>query len=341
MNPFRRPRTPSGTRAEVRITLRRNLWTETYLEFLRPRTLNVGLAVVALVSTLMAVIGPFGTATLPLPRRVLFWTLPAVFMFPLCYSLSAAVLYLRRSASLLGMVPAIAIGVLIQSVAVTVTIHAVDEILRPNYRQPSMTEVFPIVVASLLLCSFFVHYVVFQRSLIDQASTGDDRSPDAAGTERSTRAAHADGRPHGAERGVDPNARSVTPQETDGDASRTPAAGPVVPQPERRSALADREAFFQRLSRTVSRDVIYIKVEDHYVDVHTTNGSCLVLMTFSKAMASLGDLGVQTHRSYWVATRHVLGIVRRDGATMVRVTGGDSIPVSRSFLPRVRDAIGK
>ena len=93
-----------------------------------------------------------------------------------------------------------------------------------------------------------------------------------------------------------------------------------------------RERFYARLPDDVSRDVIYLKVDDHYVEVHTTGGSCLLLMNFGSAVADLGGLGMQVHRSYWIARGHVTATVRRDGRTMLRVTGGDLVPVSRTYL---------
>ena len=96
------------------------------------------------------------------------------------------------------------------------------------------------------------------------------------------------------------------------------------------------EPFFDRLPASVGRDVIYLKVTGHYVDVVTTQGSCLVLMRLTDAVASLADRGMQVHRSYWVASQHVEGLVRRDDRTVVCVTGGHEIPVSRTYVASVR-----
>ena len=62
-------------------------------------------------------------------------------------------------------------------------------------------------------------------------------------------------------------------------------------------------------------------------------------MRFADAVTELGDLGMQVHRSYWVAHRHITGIFRRDERTMVRVTGGHELPVSRTHLSAVRACI--
>ena len=110
---------------------------------------------------------------------------------------------------------------------------------------------------------------------------------------------------------------------------------PTEPKP----AAAPQSWFFDRLPAMVGRDVVFLNVCGHYIKVVTTSGSCLVLMRFADAMAALGDLGLQVHRSYWVAHRHIIGILRRDERTLVRVTGPHEIPVSRTHLSAVRAAV--
>ena len=97
--------------------------------------------------------------------------------------------------------------------------------------------------------------------------------------------------------------------------------------------------FFDRVPRALGRDVVYLSVSGHYLNVVTTAGSCLVLMRLSDAVAALGDLGLQVHRSYWVAHRHVTGILRHGPRTVVRVTGPHELPVSRSHVATVRQAV--
>ena len=99
------------------------------------------------------------------------------------------------------------------------------------------------------------------------------------------------------------------------------------------------EGFFSRLPATVGRDVVYLGVSGHYLTVVTTAGSCLILMRLTDAVAALGDLGIQVHRSYWVAHRHIQGIIKRDGRTLVRPTGAQELPVSRPYLANVRAAV--
>ena len=107
------------------------------------------------------------------------------------------------------------------------------------------------------------------------------------------------------------------------------ARSPVI-----ESTLSGR--FLDRLPEEVGRDVVYLKVNGHYINVITTAGSAAVLMRLADAVAELGDQGLQVHRSFWVANRHVTELFRREGRTVVQVTGGMEVPVSRTFLAAVR-----
>ena len=100
-----------------------------------------------------------------------------------------------------------------------------------------------------------------------------------------------------------------------------------------------RDRFFERLPDVVGHDVVYLGVSGHYVQVVTAAGSCLILMRLADAVRALGDLGMQVHRSYWVARRHVVGTVHRDDRMLVRVTGQHEVPVSRTYIADVRAAI--
>lgn len=109
--------------------------------------------------------------------------------------------------------------------------------------------------------------------------------------------------------------------------------GPSVVSP---GASEQPTRFLDRLPEKLGRDVIHLNVGGHYVNVATTEGSSVILMRFADAVTELGDMGMQVHRSYWVAHRHITGVFRRDERTMVRVTGGTELPVSRTYLAAVR-----
>jgi len=85
--------------------------------------------------------------------------------------------------------------------------------------------------------------------------------------------------------------------------------------------------------------LVSLSVQDHYVEVVTAKGAELILLRLSDAMAEVGATpGLQVHRSHWVALDAVAS-ARRDGArAILTLTTGAEIPVSRTYLPAVRDA---
>ena len=92
-----------------------------------------------------------------------------------------------------------------------------------------------------------------------------------------------------------------------------------------------------RLSPRLGRTVLCLQVEDHYVRVHTSQGSTLVLMSLSQAIAGLKDIeGVQTHRSWWVARAAITGVVEDGRNLRLQLVGGLEAPVSRSRVGLLR-----
>ena len=93
-----------------------------------------------------------------------------------------------------------------------------------------------------------------------------------------------------------------------------------------------------RLPSRMGRTVLCLQVEDHYVRVHTPQGSALVLMSLSQAMAGLKDVdGVQTHRSWWVARAAVVSVVEDGRNTRLRLAEGLEAPVSRARIGALRE----
>lgn len=98
--------------------------------------------------------------------------------------------------------------------------------------------------------------------------------------------------------------------------------------------------FMERLPPKLKGAVIYaISAEDHYLKLHTSKGTDLILMRLSDAITELEGLeGAQTHRSWWVA-RDAVESARREGDRMVLITkGGVEAPVSRPNVRPLREA---
>jgi DNA-binding LytR/AlgR family response regulator len=81
--------------------------------------------------------------------------------------------------------------------------------------------------------------------------------------------------------------------------------------------------------------------EPHYLRVVTTKDSTLVFHNLRDAVAELpAEAGLQPHRSYWIATRHLRGLVRHQGKAYLQLTDDSRIPVSRRRLNDVRERVG-
>jgi len=115
-----------------------------------------------------------------------------------------------------------------------------------------------------------------------------------------------------------------------GRVTHSPPTG-ATPQPVR---------FLERLPPKLKGAAIYaVSAEDHYLRLHTSKGSDLILMRMSDAIAELEGLeGAQTHRSWWVA-RDAVESARRDGDRLTLILkGGAEAPVSRPNLRPLREA---
>ncbi len=98
-----------------------------------------------------------------------------------------------------------------------------------------------------------------------------------------------------------------------------------------------RNDFYARLPLAIGSDVVAISSDMQYLHVHTTLGKCMILGSLREAVAMLGEAGMLTHRSHWVAHDHVERLVRKDGNWECLVTGGLRIPVSRRNRSHVLD----
>lgn len=98
--------------------------------------------------------------------------------------------------------------------------------------------------------------------------------------------------------------------------------------------------FLERLPvKYRSATLLAISSEGHYLRVHTDRGSTLILMRISDAIRELALAdGLQVHRSWWVARRGVDEAIRKNGRQFLNIKTGETVPVSRSFLPDLKAA---
>jgi len=111
----------------------------------------------------------------------------------------------------------------------------------------------------------------------------------------------------------------------------------IAPSPTSGSEGAVR--FLERLPpRLRGAELHAVQAEDHYLRIHTSCGSDLILLRLADAIAELEGMdGAQTHRSWWVLRSAVTGVRRSDGRAVLVLPAGVEAPVSRSFAPALRD----
>lgn len=112
------------------------------------------------------------------------------------------------------------------------------------------------------------------------------------------------------------------------------------PVPEPDAANAGQAKFADRLPRHLRESpILALQAEDHYLRVHCRDGSTLILMRLSDAIAELGGMdGAQTHRSWWVARDAVVDARRGEGRAILTLPAALEVPVSRSFVARLNAA---
>ena len=107
----------------------------------------------------------------------------------------------------------------------------------------------------------------------------------------------------------------------------------------KKSQLDFEPEFYSLLSSQMRSDLIYMVAELHYISVITTSGKSMILYNLRDAIAELpASSGLQTHRSYWVALKHIQNFKRSGRQGTLFVSNGDTIPVSRRNLSHVEEA---
>lgn len=105
--------------------------------------------------------------------------------------------------------------------------------------------------------------------------------------------------------------------------------------------LPEAEAIFRRRLSAKRRDarLIAIEAHDHYLKVHTDAGAELITLRFVDALDELAMAhGWRIHRSWWVAAEAVEGVRWRHGVGELRLVGGLTAPVSRTYGLMLKEA---
>lgn len=106
------------------------------------------------------------------------------------------------------------------------------------------------------------------------------------------------------------------------------------PLPEAEAAFRRRLSAKRRAARLIA-----IEAHDHYLKIHTDAGVELVALRFGDALEELaGAHGWRVHRSWWVAADAVEDVRWRRGVGEMRLVGGLTAPVSRTYGPVLKEA---
>ena len=116
----------------------------------------------------------------------------------------------------------------------------------------------------------------------------------------------------------------------------------IPPEPEPELAPASfPAALLSRLPPAIGGDIIALETEDHYLRVHATGGSALILMRMADAVAMLdARLGAQVHRRWWVAEAAVAGMETEEQRLFLRLTDDRMVPVGRTFAVAAKARFG-
>lgn len=101
-----------------------------------------------------------------------------------------------------------------------------------------------------------------------------------------------------------------------------------------------RTQLHRRLPPEIGEEIVSMSMQDHYIEVTTTQGSHLILMRLSDAMVEIqGVDGLQTHRSHWAAVMHLRELGRDGNKHHIQLSDGRRLPVSQTYLEAVQNAL--
>lgn len=306
---------------------------------LSPGILGLVLGIVGALVIVFAFIAPYGTKdTLLFHQRVYFHGLCGILCTIISYPPAVLTLYLARHLTWFKAGLALALQCLITAVpdsAIPYTLYGLFH--AGNFPNEGPLLTYLVNVATLGGITATAYYVVWLLShcrpsagvAVESVPNNErfdlipaERPPTVAAvvsttTVPTTSAATENPRP------------AVSGREADAERDRLPRSVDYPGKPQANGGL------LTRIPASLGRDLVYVKVSGHYLEVVTTLGSAVIVQRFSDAVEELRDRGLQIHRSYWVAHTHVRRVVRRDYRTLLHLDGGYEVPVSRTFLPAV------
>jgi hypothetical protein len=96
--------------------------------------------------------------------------------------------------------------------------------------------------------------------------------------------------------------------------------------------------FTARLPVPLEGCLLCLEMQDHYLVVHHSGGSEMILCRMEDAARELDGLGRRVHRSWWVSADAIDGVERAGQRTLLRLIDDRRVPVGRSFRPDLKAA---
>lgn len=96
--------------------------------------------------------------------------------------------------------------------------------------------------------------------------------------------------------------------------------------------------FTARLKEPIRGHLLCLEMQDHYLVVHSTGGTEMILCRMEDAARELEGIGYRVHRSWWVAKGAVTAVERDGQRMLLRLADDRLVPVGRSYRPNVRAA---
>lgn len=281
----------------------------------RPERLRERLGIGAGVAVLLALLGPFGTfSELTLTGRLLYWSLAIVTGYALFETLlTLAADQIPRRWLWPGLGAALLLASALETAVVVVLEHSL--IGRSPAAAGGLLTLYGYVVllgtvitALPLWLRLRATGVPFAFSAPQTPASDENPVPENSGPENP------------AEAGIPAPA----------------ASAPSAP------ARADwpGSPFLRRIPARLGQDLLALEMEDHYIRIHTSLGSDLLLMRLRDAVEELATVpGLLVHRSYWVTAAAVLRVEREAGGRLTLILrNGLRVPVSRRRAIAVRAA---
>lgn len=120
----------------------------------------------------------------------------------------------------------------------------------------------------------------------------------------------------------------------------TATSKPGAKSVEEPSAAPEPPDFTKRLKEKAEGPIQALVAEDHYIHVHTGNGSEMIHYRFADAVSELAATdGLQVHRSYWVNRSAVNKVVPRGRSFDIILDNGMTVPVGQTFKQAVAQGL--